>query len=52
MVQALQDGACDGIGLARPLGAEPYLCKEILEEKITGAIEVSFKAHTALRILR
>ena len=24
MVQAVQDGACDGIGIGRPLGAEPY----------------------------
>ena len=42
MVSAVRDGACDGIGLGRPLGAEPYLCKEILEGKITGAIEVSY----------
>lgn len=39
MVQAITDGACDGVGIGRPLGAEPYLCKEILEGKITGAIE-------------
>lgn len=39
MVQAVKDGACDGIGIARPLGAEPFLCKEILEGRITGAIE-------------
>lgn len=39
MVRALQDNSCDGIGIGRPLGAEPYLCREILEGKITGAIE-------------
>ncbi|EME45535.1 hypothetical protein DOTSEDRAFT_62043 [Dothistroma septosporum NZE10] len=39
MVQAITDGACDGIGIGRPLGAEPYLCKEILEGRVTGAIE-------------
>ena len=39
MVRAVQDGACDGIGIARPLGAEPYLCKDILEGRVTGAIE-------------
>ncbi|KXL47899.1 hypothetical protein M433DRAFT_142223 [Acidomyces richmondensis BFW] len=39
MVRAVQDGACDGIGIGRPLGAEPYLCKELLEGKITGALE-------------
>ena len=37
MVRALQDAACDGIGIARPLGAEPYLCKEILAGRVTGA---------------
>ena len=39
MVRAIQDQACDGCGIGRPLGAEPYLCKEILEGKVTGAIE-------------
>ncbi len=39
MAQAINDGACDGIGMARPLGAEPYLCKEILEGRVQGAIE-------------
>lgn len=39
MVGAVQDGACDGIGLARPLAAEPYFVKELLEGKLTGAIE-------------
>lgn len=39
MVNAIQDGACDGVGIGRPLGAEPFLCKEILEGKVTGAIE-------------
>jgi 2,4-dienoyl-CoA reductase-like NADH-dependent reductase (Old Yellow Enzyme family) len=39
MVGAIRSGACDGIGIGRPLGAEPYLCKEILEGKVNGAIE-------------
>ncbi|CAK4031087.1 NADH-dependent flavin oxidoreductase [Lecanosticta acicola] len=39
MVSAINASACDGIGIARPLAAEPYLCKEILEGKVTGAIE-------------
>ncbi|KAF2768030.1 FMN-linked oxidoreductase [Teratosphaeria nubilosa] len=39
MVRAVEDGACDGVGIGRPLGAEPYLCKEILEGKVQGAIE-------------
>lgn len=39
MVRALEDKACDGVGIGRPLGAEPYLCKEILSGRITGAIE-------------
>lgn len=39
MVRALQDNACDGVGIARPLGAEPLLCKHILEGRVSGAIE-------------
>ncbi|KAI5361981.1 putative NADH:flavin oxidoreductase/NADH oxidase, aldolase-type TIM barrel [Septoria linicola] len=39
MVRAIEDEACDGIGIGRPLGAKPYLCKEILAGRITGAIE-------------
>ncbi|KAK0938802.1 hypothetical protein LTR29_009652 [Friedmanniomyces endolithicus] len=39
MSAAIASGACDGVGLGRPLGAEPYLCKEILEGRVTGAIE-------------
>lgn len=39
MVGAVQDGACDGVGIARPLGAEPYLCRNLLEGTVTGAIE-------------
>jgi 2,4-dienoyl-CoA reductase-like NADH-dependent reductase (Old Yellow Enzyme family) len=39
MASAIRSGACDGIGLGRPLGAEPYLCKEILEGRVSGAIE-------------
>lgn len=36
MAQALKDNACDGVGIGRPLGAEPYLCKELLEGRVTG----------------
>lgn len=39
MSQAIASGACDGIGIGRPLAAEPYLCKEILAGRVTGAIE-------------
>ncbi|KAF2032835.1 FMN-linked oxidoreductase [Setomelanomma holmii] len=39
MASAIQSGACDGVGIGRPLGAEPYLCKEILEGTVDGAIE-------------
>ena len=39
MVQAISKGACDGIGIERPLAMEPYLVTEILEGKVTGAIE-------------
>src|ERR1700742_4426601 len=35
MVAAVQEGACDGIGIGRPLAAEPYLVKEILGGKVT-----------------
>lgn len=39
MVRALQDNACDGVGIGRPLGAEPLYCKHILEGRVKGAIE-------------
>jgi tRNA-dihydrouridine synthase len=39
MTRALEANACDGVGIGRPLSAEPYLCKEILEGRVTGAIE-------------
>jgi len=39
MVSAVKDGACDGVGIGRPLAAEPFLCKEILEGKVQGSIE-------------
>lgn len=39
MVRALEDDACDGVGIGRPLGAEPLLCKHILEGQVQGAIE-------------
>lgn len=38
MVKAIQDG-CDGIGIGRPLGNEPFLCRKILNGAETGAIE-------------
>lgn len=39
MVRAVESGACDGIGMARPIAAEPYICKEILSGRISGSIE-------------
>jgi hypothetical protein len=39
MVRAIEGGACDGVGIGRPLSAEPYFCKEVLEGKIMGALE-------------
>ena len=39
MVRAIEDNACDGVGIGRPLGAEPLLCKDILAGKVVGAIE-------------
>ncbi|KAL6250324.1 hypothetical protein RBB50_002625 [Rhinocladiella similis] len=39
MVKAVAGGACDGVGIGRPLAAEPYIVKELLEGKATGALE-------------
>lgn len=49
MVRAIKDGACDGVGLARPLAAEPYFCREIMAGRLQGAIEnfVPLPMHTA-----
>ena len=39
MVSAVESNACDGVGIGRPLGAEPLLCRDILAGKVAGAIE-------------
>jgi hypothetical protein len=39
MVKDIEDGACDGVQIGRPLGPEPLLCKDILAGKVQGAIE-------------
>lgn len=39
MVHAIESNACDGVGIGRPLSAEPFLCKELLEGKVTGALD-------------
>lgn len=39
MAKAITEGACDGVGIGRPLAAEPFLCKEILAGRVNGAIE-------------
>jgi 2,4-dienoyl-CoA reductase-like NADH-dependent reductase (Old Yellow Enzyme family) len=48
MVKAIVEGSCDGIGIGRPLAAEPYLVKEILAGRVTGAIQnyVPLPLHT------
>lgn len=48
MVAAIKDGACDGIGIGRPLASEPYLCKELLSGRVTSALEnfVPLPQHT------
>ncbi|KAL9079260.1 MAG: hypothetical protein Q9157_001831 [Trypethelium eluteriae] len=53
MVKALSDGALDGVGIGRPLSMEPFLCKEMLEGRITGAIEnkMPLPNHTQVRRL-
>ena len=38
MVEAVEKGSCDGIGLARPLTAEPHLVKHILAGKYNSAL--------------
>ncbi|KAE9970090.1 hypothetical protein BLS_005080 [Venturia inaequalis] len=39
MLHAIESHACDGVGIGRPLAAEPYLCKELLEGKVAGALD-------------
>lgn len=39
MVRAIETNACHGVGLGRPLSAEPYFCRDIISGKISGAIE-------------
>lgn len=37
MAEAISSGATQMVGLARPLTAEPYLCRDILAGRSTGA---------------
>ena len=48
MVKAIESGACDGVGIGRPLSAEPHLCKDILEGRVKAALEnfVPLPLHT------
>lgn len=39
MALAVEQGACDGVGIGRPLAAEPYLCRDILAGRVSGALE-------------
>lgn len=39
MAKAVREKSCDLVGLARPLTAEPHLCKTLLEEKAPAAKE-------------
>ncbi|KAK8044965.1 hypothetical protein PG993_004989 [Apiospora rasikravindrae] len=42
MADALRSGACHGVGIGRPLGAEPYLCRDLLLQHgsgVQGALE-------------
>ncbi|KAK8120134.1 hypothetical protein PG999_004254 [Apiospora kogelbergensis] len=36
MAGAVRSGACHGVGIGRPLGAEPYLCRNLLMPHLTG----------------
>ncbi|KAK8069380.1 hypothetical protein PG994_005996 [Apiospora phragmitis] len=45
MADAVRSGACHGVGIGRPLGAEPYLCRDLLRGGArTGALESSVPA--------
>ncbi|KAK7931841.1 hypothetical protein PG985_002553 [Apiospora marii] len=39
MADAVRGGACHGVGIGRPLGAEPYLCRDLLRGAEAGALE-------------
>lgn len=39
MAAAVRGGACHGVGIGRPLGAEPYLCRDLLLGAEAGALE-------------
>ncbi|KAK8084661.1 hypothetical protein PG997_005932 [Apiospora hydei] len=41
MADAVRSGACHGVGIGRPLGAEPYLCRDLLLRgaAVQGALE-------------
>ena len=39
MAEAIEGHSCDIVGMARPLTAEPYLCRDILAGKTKGALD-------------
>lgn len=39
MASAISSGACHGVGIGRPLAAEPFLCRDLLSGRAIGAIE-------------
>jgi hypothetical protein len=54
MAEAISSGATQMVGLARPLTAEPYLCRDILSGKSQGA-KINKGAHqltTGLSIIQ
>ncbi|OLL25162.1 NADH oxidase [Neolecta irregularis DAH-3] len=51
MVNAVKSGATDGIGLARPLSAEPELVKDILSGKVISAIKPTFDGITNMTLI-
>lgn len=52
MAQAVADNACDGVGIGRPLGAEPHLCKELLSGRVTGGLYQSPSASSLTTLRR
>lgn len=39
MAQAITSNACHGVGIGRPLAAEPFFCRDLLSGRVAGAIE-------------
>ncbi|GAO47484.1 FMN-linked oxidoreductase [Saitoella complicata NRRL Y-17804] len=51
MVHAVSSGSCHGIGLGRPLTAEPFLCRDILSGSVNACLNNKLPSDMGMQIV-